>query len=696
MAVNENKQTSQEKYFAAKSAEDTATILVERSNQWFQTLENNGYLNKLRTMWLAYHGSYYDDGIGEDSHQISFGGEQGELVQLAVNHLRNLGEYMVTMITSTRPSLDAMATNSDYKSLVQTRLANGLLEYYLRDKKLEEYLKDACKFAVAMASGYVKLEWNATRGDVYDVDPETGEEYREGDLEFSNLSPFDVMFDTNRDDRNHDWVITRSKKKRFDLAAKYPELADKILSVATVDQFLNRGSLSFGYDETDLIYVYEFYHRRCEALPEGRYMLYLDGDIILLDSRMPYRELPVYGMAPAYYLGTPFAYTPLFDLLPIQDAFNSLASTILTNQTTFGVQSIVVPPNANVSVSQLESGMNILEVDERNGQIRPLQLTATPAEIFNFLATLEKQMETISGVNAVARGNPDPNLRSGNALALIQAQTLQFLSGLQQSYVRLLEDVGTGIINILKDHATVPRIIAITGKNNKPYVKEFKGQDLVDISRVTVKVGNPLSRTTAGRVEMAEQLLQMGLIKKAEDYLSVIDTGSLDVLTEDTQSHLYLAKDENERLVSGKTVRALLTDKHLMHIEEHQSILSDSDLREDEELVNRVLNHIQEHFDILSDPNVANILVALGQQPIAPPQAPPPPEGQGGEPVPANAMDVNSAVADVQGGEPVSTALSQQGVEAPNINLPQVDPSLLPNPELQEQALGNVRGMGEQ
>ena len=44
-------------------------------------------------------------------------------------------------------------------------------------------------------------------------------------------------------------------------------------------------------------------------------------------------------------------------------------------------------------------------------------------------------------------------------------------------------------------------------------MKEFTGDDLTSVNRVIVDVGNPLARTTAGRVEMAEQLLQMGVIK---------------------------------------------------------------------------------------------------------------------------------------------------------------------------------------
>ena len=34
----------------------------------------------------------------------------------------------------------------------------------------------------------------------------------EGDVQFKNLSPFDVVFDTNKEDTHHDWVLCRSFK----------------------------------------------------------------------------------------------------------------------------------------------------------------------------------------------------------------------------------------------------------------------------------------------------------------------------------------------------------------------------------------------------------------------------------------------------------------------------------------------------
>lgn len=668
-------------YFAAKPANDAAQALLGKTEDWFNSLEQNGYLYKLRTMWAAYHGATYTS-TGE-SHSIVFGGEQGELVQMGVNHLRNLAQHMLNMITSTRPTMQARSINTDYKSLTQTKLANGLLDYYMRDHRLETFLKRAVEYAIVFGSGYIKLEWNASVGEVYDV-LEDGTEQREGDIQFSNLSPFDVMFDTNREDLEHDWVVCRTFKNRHDLIAKYPEYKEKILSLPTKSDKTTYSSFTFSYDETDLVSIFEFYHKKTESMPDGRYMLYLDNDIVLLDSPMPYRALPVYAIHAGNYLGTPYGYTPLFDILPLQDAVNSLYSTVLTNQTAFGVQNILVPRGSDVSIESLTGNLNVIEANMSNGQmIQPLNLTQTPKEIFDFIQMLETVMETISGINAVSRGNPNENLRSGNALALVQSMSLQFMSGLQQSYVNTIEDLGTGIVNVLKDHANVPRVATIVGKSNRSYLKEFTGEDLSSVSRVIVDIGNPLSRTTAGRVEMAEQLLQMQAIKTPEQYFSVINTGQLDVMIEDTQSQLFLIKAENERFVNGEPIVAVFTDEHALHIKEHATVLSDPELRLEPTILKAVSDHIQEHINLLRNTNPETLMI-LGQQPLAPPMPLQQPQQ-----MPNN---VGGQVAQTMGGAPVATQLDQMGATPINMpNLPQVDASLLPNPELQQMTMGNVK-----
>lgn len=657
------------KYFAADEAEETVSYLELKSTQWFNTLVQNDYLDKIKRSWQSYHGAYYTE--GGNSHEIQFAGEQGELVNLAVNHYRNIAQNMLTMVTSTRPSFQARSVNTDYRSQVQTMLANGLLDYYMREKRLEKYLKRAVEYAIVLGSGYVKMEWDATTGEIYDyIDPsemedydpemelEEGEEDREpypvyeGDVVFTNLSPFDIVFDTSKEDPDqHDWVLCRNWKNKFDIAAKYPEFEDEIVDLDTKSDHTRSRITLQQLDETVDIPVYEFFHKRTPSMPEGRYVLYLTSEIILMDTAMPYGDLPVYRIAPSDILGTPYGYTTMFDLLPIQESVNSLHSIILTNQNAFGVQSVISPRGSDVSVSQIEGGMNFIEYNQQAGKPEPLQLTSTPPEVFSYMQQLISEMETISGVNSVVRGNPEKNMRSGNALALVQSQALQFMSGLQQSYIQLVEDVGTGLINMLKDFAQVPRIANISGNSNRSYMKEFTGDDLNSINRVIVDVGNSLANTTAGRMEIASNLLQMGAIVNPEQYYSVLNTGKLETMTEGINKQLLLIKAENEKLVAGESVKAIATENHMLHIKEHQNVLADPDLKMDAELASRVLEHIQEHITLLRETD-PDLLAILGQQALGPVGGSPiNPPGQ--ENIPKDPLDqVNDLVANPQAMNP--------------------------------------------
>lgn len=645
-----------EQYFAAKDGEETAQIVLQKANNWFHTLDVNGYLDKLKEAWAAYHGAYYTD-IGS-GHRLTFSGEQGELVNLPINHYRNICRHIKNMVTANRPAMQARATNTDYKSLVQTKLANGLLDYYMREKRLEDYLNRAIEHAIVFGSGYVKMEWNATTGEVHDyvepsyaprvsIDEQTGEEVEmldddgnpiyevdedgqpleiekgypiyEGDVEFSTVSPFDVVFDSTKEDNSkQEWVLIRSFKNRFDLAAKYPEMRDEILRQETKDQKERYDFNGAFYDETDDIAIYEFYHKKTESIPDGRYMLFLESNDVLMDSPMPYRSLPIFRVVPGEILGTPYGYTDTFDLLPIQDAINSLYSAILSNHNAFAVQNVLMPRGADVNPQSLNGGLNLIEYNAQVGKPEAFNLTATPPEVFNFITVLEKSMETVSGVSSVTRGNPEASLKSGNALALVQSMSLQFISGLQHSYVKLIEDVGTGLINMLRDFASVPRIAMIVGEANRTYMEEFTGDDLDKINRVVVDVGNPLAKTTAGRVQMAEQMLQMNLIKTPEQYISVINTGKLETMTDGIDRQLMLVKAENEKLISGEMVQAVAIEPHSLHIKEHRNVLADPALKNDPELVTRVLEHINEHITMLrtTDPD---LLMHIGEQPLSPP-----------------------------------------------------------------------------
>ena len=666
--LNIDKKQQDDVYFAQKKAEDCAGILLAKGDSFFNILRANAYLEKMSRMWRAYHGAYSNDlGYG---HRVEFSGEQGELVMLPVNHFANIAQHIYTMITANRPTMEARAVNTDYKSLAQTYVANGVLDYYMREKHLEDCLKKATEMAIVLGTGFIKLDWNATAGEAYDADPETGEMVYEGELEFTNLSPFDVVVDGTKETWNNEWILTRSFQNRYNLIAKYPELKDKLLGVKPKNQSAVYRLAVFSNDDTDDVPVYEFYHKRTEAMPDGRYMLFVDSDIVLLDTKMPYRVLPVFRITPREIMGTPYGYTPMYDIFPIQEGINSLYSTIMTNQNAFGVQNLFVPRGSDLSIESLDGAMNIVE---GNSKPEPLQLTATPPEVFNFLNMLIQSAETISGVNSVTRGNPEASLKSGTALALVQSMSLQYISGLQQSYVKLIEDVGTAIVQILKDFATTPKVITLVGKNNRPLLKEFTGEQISAINRVVVDVGNPLARTTAGRVQMAEQMLQMNLIKSPEQYFQVINTGKIETMFEGEMNELLLIKSENEQMLEGKNVIVSPLDKHRLHINEHKAVLSDPDLRRDPDLVRIVLDHIEDHLNALRETDPA-LLQLVGEQPLPPIGQQ---QGMPGQEMPSNESLQGSPMEQMmatQGGNVAAgetiRSMTGQGVEVPGVPSP--------------------------
>lgn len=683
--------SSGNEYFASKPSKDCASILLGKGDSFFNILRGNNYLTKLQNSWRMYHGAYLNDYVG-NGHQVSFTGEQGELTQIPINHFRNIAQHIYVMITSSRPTMDARAINTDYKSYAQTYLANGILDYYMREKKLEDALKKATELCIVLGAAYVKLAWNATAGEIYDVDPDTEEPIKEGELEFSTYTPFDVIVDgTKENPGNDDWMMTRNWVNRFDLIAKYPEYADKIRGIPPKSTSAVYRLAVWSNDDTDDVAVYEFYHKQTDAMPEGRYMMFLDSDVILLDTKMPYRVIPVFRIAPSDILGTPYGYTPMFDIMPIQEGINSLYSTIMTNQNAFGVQNIWVPRGSDITVSNLAGELNVIESVSKP---EALNLTQTPAEVFKFLDMLIQAAETISGVNSVARGNPEASLKSGTALALVQSQALQFISGLQQSYVKLMEDVGTALIQILKDFANTPKVIALVGKNNRPLLKEFTGEKISSINRVVVDMGNPLSRTIAGRVQMADQMLQMNLIKNPQQYIQVINTGRIDAMFEGEMDELLLIKKENEELMEGNNPLTAPTDKHSMHINEHTAVINDPELRNDPTLLKNVMDHIEGHLNMLRTVDPA-LLQMRGEQPLPQVNQLPPSE-QGGQSSSPQGATQNSPMPDMMSPVQDQTVAgqSQQGPGITNINPAKpatVKAELLHSPQLQEQSLGNVK-----
>lgn len=589
-------------------------------------------------------------------------GQEGELTNSYVNHYANLITHMVNMVCQQKLAYEPQATVNDSQAQDQIKLAKGVLYAYANrsDMDLDGVLRNATEMSCVFGEAYVSVLWNKHLGKTIafkESDPMTNEapanpDIKEGDNEYRVWSPFDIIVDTTLPAHElSTWICLRKWENKFEVAAEYPEWHDDIISLFC-GSGLGDTQLTYSISQTsDIIPVYYFFHKKTGAVPKGRLVKFIDDTIILEDGKLPYREVPLYRMATRELWGSPYAYSRAFDLLPLQETIDRLTSAIVTNQLTFATQNIAIAKGSSISWENLYGGLNVIEWDAtiagKDGKPEALQLTSSPPECFNFIKQTVSDMGTLAGINEVVRGNPDLTLKgqvSGEALAMMTSNSIQFNSDLQKAYVRLAEQVGTATLHNIQDFG-FPQIPGMKrdgmslSANNKYARQSYEKSDLDKIDKVIIRYGNPLAQTTSGRLQIAESFLAKGLVTTPAQYVEVLETGSLEPLLEGEEAQLHLIREQKEKLRNGEKVIVSKYDNHPLCIIEGMAILSSMEARANPQVVMAVQDFVEQHRMFWKQLSMeAPEICGLMKIPVlAPPPPPPmmaPPVGGGPAPKP--------------------------------------------------------------
>jgi hypothetical protein len=638
-----------DQYFATLPVEDLLTECERRVNDYQDYALRTGKLTTWRTNWEMWMRSEMKIGI-------RFGGDRGQYNLIESNIYRSIVTGLVSTIANQRPSFQPEAINDDHKSMSQDIIFDSVSNYYLKVKHLEDSYKLGLTYGLVTGEGWLFEKWNADIGETVDVvtDP-TGKQVpvKEGDAQFAVLGPMDVIRDYTRMDTNNDWYIVREYLNKWDLIAQRPDLMDELKGYSmptTLQRFRFGHIVDAQTSNSDLIPVYTFIHRKTAACPDGRITQYIDADTWVLDTALPYDEIPLYPMMPDQTLFNNFGSTVMTSLVKLQYAYDKTLSVIVTNQQAFAITNIVIDESTQTKPEQVIEGLNFIKTNMKNGVPMGLELCKTPAEIFKFLELLESQMEKLSGLPSILRGQPPTGVESGTAMAFLQAQALVFNSPIQQAYISFLERSATGLFNILKSFANTKRMITIAGSSKSAYMGEFSGQDLSNISRVIVSAGNPATRSEAGKLQIAQDLMAKGLIKDANQYFEVLATGQLDPMTEGPEAENMLIIKENEQLRRSLPQVAAPWDNHANHIQQHFVIMMDPALRQkqNDPVMAATMQHIMAHagflFPGIQNPTDPRLMALMGNNVQGMPAGAPAPEqptpGPVSNPLPAGAAQV--------------------------------------------------------
>jgi len=625
-------------YFAKDDAEKLIDRCEQKLNLWGASSGSYGFFSSaIKAIWrnsAMYYASMLEPQAWDTS--MLFEGEKGELVKAIVPKARTLIRQFVGLATKQRYAFEVVTDVGDSNPMATARLGNALVKSESEKHKIDLIAERVVETVAIEGWALLMNTWNTGKGEIFSRADDQGNLLYTGGTDIEMFTLSDVCFDwTKKTQEELEWLIVRRKMNRWSLIAQFPELEEEIKALpAAHDERLTMPTLALetGDRNEDDVYVREFYHKPTPALPFGRMTVWANSKTVLFDGENPYGCIPGNIFIFQQIKNTLLGYPMMSSLISAQELYGSEMSTIATNHSAFGVQSVLNPRGSNVSVNQVTKGMAFIDYTPQGadggGKPEPLQLTATPPEIFNFMNALSATLEEMSGINSTLRGQPPANVTSGAMAATLSANALEFIYSDTKGLTIGLETIMNMSIKNFQKLASAQQIVQVVGEGNTASVIEFKREDLEGVKQTKIRQGNPLMNTIAGRLQMGEALLpllQAGKTDAVAKYMGLLEGAPIDTLFESELSENSAVQMEVEALMRGENVAPLITDRHPLFIRAYQKLLYNPAVRQNGQLTQTLLALMQERamLEMQCPPDLKAI---LRNEPM--PMMAPPPEAQ--------------------------------------------------------------------
>ncbi len=622
-------------YFATLPpfSRDFAAGCFEKMKGWRDWIIETGIdarWGQNRCLYQGVDPKNYDSYNNKESFTIV--GQYGELLYLSFNDFRNLLQHVLQMTTDKPPNMQAKAINGDSASLIAAQTFDGVFSYYMntyQHGRLARETRRAVEECLVSDIGYCLVEWDPFAGEKIGVNPDTGAAIHAGDLYIKARGCYDVFCDPGVEDEDEvTWRGVRDQINKYELARRFPQFEQQIMNCRPGGNTNLEWRRGFSRPtNSDVIEFWKVFVLPSPLVPEGRRAILLDSDTVLLDEPNPYGEIPIFPVRAMEGLRTVFGYSPANTIAPVQMAQDVITSAIISNYAMFGTQNVAVKSDDDFGIESIAGGMNVLKYNTAKPEA--LMLASQADGIGDFLQLLFRRGETLSGINSVVRGDPESSLKSGKALGIVQAQAVQFQSQLAASYVQFLQNIGNFMLKLFRKYANSERVVQIIGKDQVAQSKKWSADTFGPIDRVTAELVDPAMRTLGFRTDLAMFMAQNQLTQTPQEFLTVLETGTLKPMLRSPMSELNNIHSENESMQSGKPVKAMITDAHDLHITEHKILVDSPGTRENGQVVQAALAHILEHMELKVAWAQKQLLDQLAVQSVVP--QPVQPEEQSGQ-----------------------------------------------------------------
>lgn len=573
-------------------------------------------------------------------------GDEGELAAIRINTASQFVKAKVSLVTASQVSWAVRAKKDSAAADQATALARSLIDDAWERHNLAAADVQWEELTQVMTAGYAFVEWDRTRGPDAVVDASAGMRKWGGDCRLSLLSPLMVATDPNLDSADdQDWWFVCVDRPKSDLVCLYSDLADGRKGEAAAEAIASVKSeraLVTPYSDIEelqtMATVVHFIHRPTMALPLGRHVVMLAGDVILRDTPLigdggDYEMVPVVRRAAEEQIGSSFAYSRYLDTLAAQeilDAHHTTQSTIITST---GNPILAIQKGSDAQPGDIATFGRPWEYPP-DGQppqwISPVQLAESHLKYGD---TLVERQQQLMSLNDAALGQPQTAERNAQAEALFASMAVQQAGPAVLARRRSLSQLGQVWLTTLRKNVSQPRLLQLVGEGQRNLIDDVKmwtGTDLGPIDAVEVEERSPEESTIAGRWAIFENYMQLGVIKTPEDAEQVRATGRLDKVVDPIASQRRLVEAEYEMLSRGEEPLVHPTQNQLVHYPANASVLHSISALQKPKVRNAVMRTLDLRYEMyfgvkpaLDPQALERRRFLLGEGPLPPPMAPP-------------------------------------------------------------------------
>lgn len=529
--------------------------------------------------------------------------------RLTANHLFDLTATKVSTITKIKPAVEILPTNNELDDKNSAKASKKFIDHLWDINDVDKLLQDVHLAKYIAGETYIFTEWDPDKGDLH---PDYIEATRNGEvLEFTNESGNPVLNEdgtrktidapVRTGDISYEienaWRVFPENKESWskvnyvfrvelahieELKRDFPDKKDKITELKNTKVFdpnlmedrpLNSETLKI-----------TLYHKKTKHVPEGLQIVFTP-DVILdkSDSKYSMDEMPVIRITDIDFPGILHGMSFYEHAKNLQAMHNNLTSMIAKNQFLTAHPKWFLP-QGSANINSLGNDVTVVPFKGRTAPAL-VQMNPTPAEVFGFRDTVKEEMEQISGVAGVSRGQPPSGVTAAVAMEFLEEQEQVRGSTEISKHFKLIRDLAKMSLAIAGDYYDEEdgRTIRILGKDGKHLIRSLDVASLHRNYDIRINASSALAGSKSAKTARILQALQFGReLLPPEQWVDLLDLGSEDKMTTMITAALDHAESENESFFEGDPVMPPSEEEdHIIHWRTHLKRMQTRSYKED-------------------------------------------------------------------------------------------------------------------